>query len=280
MKKTVLININSIGTSAGPFNISSNTDGIVSTGVLASQLISGYYVEVSIDATEIYIISTGICRTNITIKIDPVATQTTTPGLTKSATPTPTQTGSPTPTPTITKTPTQTLTNTQTPTNTSSPTPTTSVTATITATLTPTNTTTPGLSPTATATVSLTPSSTVTPTPTPTLSKTPTPTPTQTTTPTFTPTQTQTKTPTKTPTQTVNMPKNIWKLVGSYDGDTECVGEVSYFDCSGATQTVNVNDGQVVFICAIGTPDPVSACVNIVYYSPGDIVPTPTTSTP
>jgi hypothetical protein len=58
----------------------------------------------------------------------------------------------------------------------------------------------------------------------------------------------------------------------------DCTGEVAYYDCSGNLQTVYVNDGQVVFICAIGTPDPVSACVNVVYYSPGNILPTPTAS--
>lgn len=278
MKKTILISVNNIGSSAGPFNISTNVDGIVASGITAIQLKSGYYVVVSMDATVVYVVSTGVCQTDITIQIDPVATQTTTPGLTNSATATPTQTKTPTPTPTITTTTTQTPTATNTPTSTGSPTPTKTVTATATSTITQTQTKTPGLSNTATPTPSVTATSTLTPTPTPTMTRTATQTATITTTPTNTVSATQTKTPTRTPTQTVQLANAIWKLIGAYDGDVDCTGEVSYYDCSGNLQTIYVNDGQVVFICAIGTPDPVSACVNVAYYSPGNIFPTPTAS--
>jgi hypothetical protein len=130
------------------------------------------------------------------------------------------------------------------------------------------------------STATPTPTATSTPTPTTTLTPTQSVTGTQTQTPTKTATSsltpTQTKTPTRTPTGTVQLPASIWKLIGAYDGDTGCTGEVSYYDCSGVLQTVYVNDLQTLFICAVTVPDPVGACVNVVYYSPGSVLPTPT----
>ena len=203
MKKTILITISSIGSEAGPFTISTNVDGIIATGVAASSLISGYYIQVDLTATTVYLVSSGECNTEITLVINPNPTQTTTPGLTRTNTPTPTQT--------------------------------------------PTNTATP--------------------------------TPTKTNTPTGTPAQTQTST--QTPTVTSSSIPIIWQLIGAYDGNLSCTGEVQYYDCSGNLQSIYVNDSEYVYICAVSVPISINSCVNVSYYSQGPLVPTPTaTSTP
>lgn len=196
MKKTILIVLNNIGLDAGPFTISTNIEGIIATGVSASSLISGYYVQVDASATIIYVQSTGECSTEVTIVIEPNPSQTITPGLTKT----------PTPTLTITKT--------------------------------------------------------LTRTPTVALSSTPTL------------TSTNNPSPTPTPTLTTTLVSSIWLLIGAYDGNTECSGEVQYYDCSGNLQTIQVLDFERKYICAYGVPISTDSCVNISYYSSGNIIPT------
>jgi len=203
MKKTILIALNNIGSDAGPFTISTNVEGIIATGVSATSLISGYYTEVAISTTVVYVQSTGECSTEVTLIIEPNPTQTTTPGLTSTATPT----------------------------------------------------------------VSVT--------------RTPTRTPTSSTTSTAVPTSTSNPTSTPTPTQTATASPAIWQLVGAYDGNTSCNGEVKYTDCNGNPQTINVTDLEYTYICAYGIPICTDSCVNISYYSAGSIVPTATpTATP
>lgn len=201
MKKTILIVLNNIGIDAGPFTISTNVEGVIATGVLASALISGYYVQVDVSTTVVYVTSTGECNTEVTLVIDPNPTQTTTPGLTPTSTPTVSVTRTPT------RTPTPTVTSTATPTGTSNPTS----------------------------------------TPTPTLTATASP--------------------------------AIWQLIGAYDGNISCSGEVQYTDCSGNPQTINVSDLQYVYICAYGVPISTDSCVNISYYSAGSVLPTATPTT-
>lgn len=203
MKKTILIVLNNIGIDAGPFTISTNVEGIIATAVPASSLIAGYYVQVDVSTTIVYVQSTGECSTEVTLVIDPNPTQTTTPGLTPTSTPTVSVTRTPT------KTPTPSITSTATPTGTSNPTA----------------------------------------TPTPTVTSTSSPV--------------------------------IWQLVGAYDGNISCSGEVQYTDCSGNPQTINVSDLQYVYICAYGIPVSTDSCVNISYYSAGSVLPTATpTKTP
>jgi hypothetical protein len=94
LTKTVLIQVTTIGSAAGPFNISDDLSGVVASGVTASQLINGYYVIVDYYATAVYIQSTGVCNTDIKILINPDPTLTST--AVNSPTPTPTQTSTPT----------------------------------------------------------------------------------------------------------------------------------------------------------------------------------------
>lgn len=90
--KSITVTIASIGSSAGPFNISDNVLGVVAMNVSRSQLLAGYSVNVDTTATVVTVTSIGACTTSLTLNL---------------ATPTPTPTPTATPTPTVTPTPTQ-----------------------------------------------------------------------------------------------------------------------------------------------------------------------------
>jgi hypothetical protein len=90
--KAVTVILSSIGASAGPFNISDDALGIIAMNVTRAQLLAGYSVNVSVDATLVTVTSIGTCTTSLIIYL---------------STPTPTPTPTVTPTPTITPTPTQ-----------------------------------------------------------------------------------------------------------------------------------------------------------------------------
>ena len=92
-----------------------------------------------------------------------------------------------------------------------------------------------------------TPTATPSPTPTQTLTSTPTLTPTNspTNTPTNTPTQTPTLTPTLTPTQTIPIDCRLYNFPASAS-----TAVYTYVDCSGNTQTINLDINTAYSICA------------------------------
>lgn len=90
--RVVTVTVSSIGTSAGPFNISDDVLGIIASNVTRSQLLAGYNVNTDVKSTKIVVESTGTCTSSLTIFL---ATPTPTPTV---IIPTPTPTPSPTPT--------------------------------------------------------------------------------------------------------------------------------------------------------------------------------------
>lgn len=197
---TVYINLNTVGSDTGPFDVYDNYTGLILSNISRQELINGLAVDIREQASQIEIVSKGICNNNIIIPIQtfpPSPTPTATPSVSISITPsiTPSISITPSVTPSVMASITPSISISVTP----SITPSISISSTATPSLTPS--TTPSISVTSTPTPTLTPSETPTNTPTLTPSATPTYTPTQT--PTFTPTNT----PTPTPTPTDSSPK-------------------------------------------------------------------------
>lgn len=203
MAVTVLISVDSVGISAGPFDVyhtSISPANLLVSNITAEELIAGYTISnVPDSATSILLNDIGLCGSVFTY---PIAQPTPTPTGSPNSTPNPTSTR--TPTPAVTSTPTGTPGRTPTPTSTNTPTPS----------ITPTKTITPTPTPTKPVTPTPTPTNTVTQTQTPTFTPTPstTPTNTMTLTPSITPsiTPSHTKTPTQTPTPTGISTYNIY----------------------------------------------------------------------
>ena len=61
------VTISSIGTDAGPFNISDNLLGVIASGVTRTQLLAGFNVNTDVNSTVITVASTGICTNTLDI---------------------------------------------------------------------------------------------------------------------------------------------------------------------------------------------------------------------
>lgn len=91
------VTVSSIGTSAGPFNISDNILGVIASGVTRAQLLAGYNVNTDVNSTVITVTSTGVCTNSLDIFLQtPTPSPTPTIGTTATPTPTPTSTAVPT----------------------------------------------------------------------------------------------------------------------------------------------------------------------------------------
>ena len=66
---TVNININNVGTDTGPFDIYNDYNGLTLSDVSKQELIDGISVNVREQATEIIVVSKGICSNSLTIPI-------------------------------------------------------------------------------------------------------------------------------------------------------------------------------------------------------------------
>lgn len=89
--RAATVSISSIGTDAGPFNISDNVLGIIATGVTRAQLLAGYNVNTDVNSTVITVTSTGLCTTSLDIFLaTPTPSPTPTTGPTATPSPTPT----------------------------------------------------------------------------------------------------------------------------------------------------------------------------------------------
>lgn len=91
--RLVTVTVSTIGSSAGPFNISDNVIGVIAMNVTSAQLQAGFPVNTDVNSTTITVNSIGNCTNSLAI-ILPTSTPTPTP------TPGPTNTPTPTPTPT------------------------------------------------------------------------------------------------------------------------------------------------------------------------------------
>jgi hypothetical protein len=91
--RLVTVTVNTIGASAGPFNISDNVLGVIAMNVTSAQLQAGFPVNTDVNSTTITVISVGTCTNSLAIVLP-------TPTPTPSPTPGPTNTPTPTPTPT------------------------------------------------------------------------------------------------------------------------------------------------------------------------------------
>ena len=91
------VTISSIGTDAGPFNISDNLLGVIASGVTRTQLLAGFNVNTDVNSTVITVASTGICTNTLDIFLQtPTPSPTPTSGPTSTPSPTPTSTPVPT----------------------------------------------------------------------------------------------------------------------------------------------------------------------------------------
>jgi len=155
---TVNIVVNNIGADTGPFDIYDNYTGLLITNVSKQDLLSGVSLDIRENATQITVVSKGICNNNLVVPI------TTFP-----LSPTP----SPTPSISVSVTPSITPSISETPSLTPSVTPSITISPSIVVTRTPSAT--PSISISATPSLSPTPSISISPTATPSITISPSP---------------------------------------------------------------------------------------------------------